>query len=635
MATSFRDKVIDELLDNVVDNEAFSDNERSYAKALANNIANKGDEEVKKILYASFNDPKLYNITKAIASAMPKDTEIEKVTRATAQAPKYRTEIGKMFEKFGGDEVVDERSPKYWARPSSGIDRKVISEIAESNGMSADELQAMLNEESRKETNRQIFSGTATGDNFVDFAVAQGLKFFAPRTMKGLEEGKGFVPAEVAKDVAENIIYDLNPVARVAQLGVRALGKFAPRVATESATKLGQFGTRAVGSFGTPAVVELSDKLVDEATDSERVRTSGEIIANIFGSGVSNLAMKRLGKRMMTKYGVDGGTRKAIKESVEGVAEETPKMKTAKEFIDETEKALKEREKVAKKVQEKGRGIKPSEQAILDSVKGISLGNKDMDKQITEIAKLMAKQDLSLEEATAKHFEKVRKNMKNDGKFFKYLDDFKAEIPSESEPIKKMRMVDGKYVTTIEEQPKKYKYFFSVDENGIVKPSNEVAEAIKDSSWGKVLTTKFEKPKRTTPSRESFITKRSRALAKLGIQAYPSASYRISSKIGEPTGSAVLKQFGYDAEKEKQKREKEMEKRLESEARSKYVFNPYVSKEDEKQKKPSGIRAYLRGESDEPIMGLIAKKMPVLPLPERKPSDEEIEQLILEEYGIK
>ena len=182
---SYKDKVKDELLD-IADNEAFSDAERKYAEDLANHLVGKGDEEVKKIIYASFNDPKLYNITKAMASAFKEEKEIGKVTKATAKAPKYRTEIGEMFENFGGDEVIDERSPKYWAT-NPEMDDKVISEIAEANGMPKQELYKMLQDESNKERNRQIFSGTDLGSGLSDRLFALGLKFVAPRTMESLE----------------------------------------------------------------------------------------------------------------------------------------------------------------------------------------------------------------------------------------------------------------------------------------------------------------------------------------------------------------------------------------------------------------------------------------------------------------
>ena len=407
----YKYKVIREL-NFIANDDSFSDMERSYASQLGDKLVDKNDEEIKKILYASFNDPKLYNITKAIASAMPKDTEIEKVTRATTQAPKYRTEIGAMFSKFGGDEILDERSPKFWANADSEITDKVIADIAEANGMPKKEVYDMLQEESIKERNRQIFSGTDLGSGWSDRLAALGFKFVAPRTMESLEQGKGFVPADVAKDVAENIVYSLNPVAKASQFGVRTLGRYAPKFAEG---KLAKYGTNIATSFGTPAIVEVSDKIVDEAIDEEKTKSSKEIVQSIFGSGIANYVYPRKLKRGLAKTtGANAGVRKELAElgldASEEAAKDTKKLFTAKDFIDETEKALKQREKVQRKIEQKGRGIKPSEQEVINSVTPIITGSgSEMNAHATEIAKMMAKQDLSLEEATAKYFEKIRK----------------------------------------------------------------------------------------------------------------------------------------------------------------------------------------------------------------------------------
>ena len=60
----YKYKVIREL-QFVSEDNSFSDAERDYARKLGNNLVDKGEAEVKKIIYASFNDPQLYNVTKA------------------------------------------------------------------------------------------------------------------------------------------------------------------------------------------------------------------------------------------------------------------------------------------------------------------------------------------------------------------------------------------------------------------------------------------------------------------------------------------------------------------------------------------------------------------------------------------
>lgn len=597
----YKYKVIREL-NFIANDDSFSDMERNYASQLGDKLVDKNDEEIKKILYASFNDPKLYNITKAIASAMPKDTEIEKVTRASAKAPKYRTEIGEMFENFGGDEVIDERSPKYWAtNPEMGD--KVISEIAEANGMPKQELYKMLQDESNKERNRQIFSGTDIGSTTGDRLTALGLKFFAPRTMESLEQGKGLVPADVATDVAENIVYGINPIGKAGQLGIRAFGKLAPRLATPTAKAFGSAGTHILSSFGTPALMEATDKIVQESIDSDREKTAMEAVGSVFGEGLANLMADR---RAMRLFGtaIGKGERKGIRKAIsdefgeaEKVAEDVAKkpQNTAKEFISETEKALKQREKVQKKIEEKGRGVKPSEQEILESSAPIvTASGGDMNKNATEIAKLMAKQDLSLEEATAKHFEKIRKKMKDDDAFQKYVNEFKFEIPSK---------------TNAEKNVKEIGYDVYIGDDGLVKPTKNLEEAIKKSSWGSVFTTKFEKPKRETPKKESFIRKQ----LKFGtIEPKSYAKFKSSDVLGEKTTIPLVNVT--IGEKEKEAREKEKKRSEEEKARSRYVFNPYKT-EEEVPKKPSGIRAYLRGEAE-------------------KPTPQEIEEAIYRRFGM-
>ena len=131
---------------------------------------------------------------------------------------------------------------------------------------------------------------------------------------------------------------------------------------------------------------------------------------------------------------------------------------------------------------------------------------------------------------------------------------------------------------------------------------------IEKSSWGEVLTKKFEKPKRETPKKKSFI----REQLKFGtIEPKSYATYKTSDIIGEKTAIPFVgATFGKD---EKERREKEKERREEEAARSRYVFNPY--KTEEKKEKPRGIRAYLRGEAE-------------------RPTQEEVERAIARKLGI-
>jgi len=577
----YKYKVIREL-NFIANDESFSDMERSYASQLGDKLVDKNDEEIKKILYASFNDPKLYNITKAVASAMPKDTEIEKVTRATTQAPKYRTEIGTMFAKFGGDEILDERSPKFWARPDSEVNDKVISDIAEAEGMQKEDLYKMLQEESIKERNRQIFSGTDLGATTSDRLIALGLKFFAPRTMESLEQGKGIVPADVATDVVENIVYGINPIGKAGQLGVRAFGRVAPRLATKNAMSVGRAGVGIASAFGTPALMEATDKLVQESIDSDKVKSSEEIKANIVDEGIANFAMGRYGLRNIGKLA--GKERSAIRKMLTGEAEKAKPeeaRKTWKEFKVETEKALKERAKVAKGVggEEAKMAMTPKQRSSFEKTTPIFSGDVELDEAATEIAKIVGSKGVSLDKATEAYFKKVAG---------------KKGAPFVEQQIE--RFNDRKNPV------------FVIGEGGKVYPKEELMKLIQQSSWGDVLTTEFEKTTRKRPTKESSIRKV--LTGDVNVEPREFAKFKIADVAKEqlPTLSIV------DTSEGRKKREEERKAELERKERSRYVFNPFAT-EEEKPKKRGGIRAYLRGESE-------------------APTQEEIERIIAERLGI-
>jgi hypothetical protein len=576
----YKYKVIREL-QFVSEDNSFSDAERDYARKLGNNLVDKGEAEVKKILYASFNDPQLYNVTKAVASALKEDTEIGKVTKATTKAPVYNTKVGEMFAKFGGDEILDERSPKYWAKADSEVDDSVISDIADEYGMPKQDLYKMLQDESIKERNRQIFSGTDLGSGWGDRLAALGLKFVAPRTMESLEQGKGFVPADVAADVAENIVFGVNPIGKAGQLGVRAFGKYSPRLATEGAKSVARAGVGVAEAFGTPAIVKVAYNIVQESIDGERVKSSAEIADESLTEGGANLLMGRYGLRNIGKFA--DKERSTIRKILTG-KESKPKteevQKTWKEFKGETEKALKEREKVAKGVggTESKMAMSPKQRNLLEGTNPIFSGDEELDNAATEIAKIVGGKGVSLDKATQLYFEKLAKK-RGDAFVGQQIERFNDR----KNPV------------------------FVVGEGGKVYPQTELLKLIEQSSWGDVLTQEFAKTKRTRPQRESFIRKQ--LTRDVGIDGRPYGKFKIASQFQESL--PTITPFG--VEDERKKREERKNEEAEKKARSRYVFNPY--KTEEKKEKPRGIRAYLRGEAE-------------------RPTQEEVERAIARKLGI-
>jgi hypothetical protein len=576
----YKYKVIREL-QFVSEDDSFSDAERDYARKLGNYLVDKGDAEVKKILYASFNYPRLYNVTRSVISSLKEDTEIGKATRATTKAPVYNTKVGEMFAKYGGDKILDERSPKYWGRPDSEVNDRVVSEIADEYGMQKKDLYKMLQDESNKERNRQILSGTDLDSDWSDRLAAIGFKFVAPRTMESLEQGKGFVPADVASDVAENIVFSVNPIGKAGQLGIRAFGKYAPRLATEGAKSVARAGVGVAEAFGTPAIVKVADNIVQESVDGERVKSSAEIADESLTEGGVNLLMGRYGLRNLGKLA--DKERSTIRKMLTGKdvkpkTEEVPK--TWKEFKEETEKALKARDKVAKGVggAEAKMAMSPKQRNLLEGTKPIFSGDEDLDIAATEIAKIVGGKGVSLDKATQLYFDKLGKKRGNAfvGQQIEKFNDRKNPV-------------------------------FVIGEGGKVYPQTELLKLIEQSSWGDVLTQEFAKAKRTIPQRESFIRKQ--LTRDVGIEGRPYGKFKIASQFQEDL--PTITPFG--VEEERKKREERKNEEAEKKARSRYVFNPY--KTEEKKENPRGIRACLRGEAE-------------------RPTQEEVERAIARKLGI-
>ena len=144
-----------------------------------------------------------------------------------------------------------------------------------------------------------------------------------------------------------------------------------------------------------------------------------------------------------------------------------------------------------------------------------------------------------------------------------------------------------------------------------------------------MFTKKFDKPKRVTPVRESFISKTGKNLARLGLNVgkdvYPYAKYKFADFAGSPAADFVTTGFGKLPNDEEEKRKKREEDAAEKNARSRYVFNPY--KTEEKKEKPRGIRAYLRGEAERPTQEELARRLGI-------PTQEEVERAIARKLGI-
>jgi hypothetical protein len=340
-------------------------------------------------------------------------------------------------------------------------------------------------------------------------------------------------------------------------------------------------GVGVAEAFGTPAIVKVADNIVQESIDGERVKSSAEIADESLTEGGANLLMGRYGLRNIGKFA--DKERSTIRKILTG-KESKPKteevQKTWKEFKGETEKALKEREKVAKGVggTEAKMAMSPKQRNLLEGTNPIFSGDEELDNAATEIAKIVGGKGVSLDKATQLYFEKLAKK-RGDAFVGQQIERFNDR----KNPV------------------------FVVGEGGKVYPQTELLKLIEQSSWGDVLTQEFAKTKRTRPQRESFIRKQ--LTRDVGIEGRPYSKFKIASQFQESL--PTINPFG--VEDERKKREERKNEEAEKKARSRYVFNPY--KTEEKKEKPRGIRAYLRGEAE-------------------RPTQEEVERAIARKLGI-
>jgi hypothetical protein len=550
MADSYKDKVVDELI-ALRDSGTLNTEQKKYVRSLVNYLVDLDDASVKKTLYATFKEPSLQGgIFRSTLSVLPEDSVINETL--ISEKPKYvppkADSIAEAFKDEGGKEVIDERSPNYWAM-NPNITRAKIRAVAKSQGMTEQELIKALEQETLKETRRQISLGEDVGSGWFDSpkaftsrATARVLGLLAPRTMELVREGKDIDPQKMVADIGEDTLYLLNPTGRLLGAGVKALGTRAfGRALLENKLKKNALGVgkNAINAFATPAIVEGAESYADvKSFDPYNVLYGG--MANLLGN---RILKNRLG-RMTANKGDVGKIKNAVTEKAE---EKVPP--TFKEFKDDLEKNLKAREKVVGKAQGKEAELvlSPSQIQTMQKVKPVFTGDDILDEASTEIAKIVGKSDTSLEEATKKYFEKLKKK----------------------DPNKFNAIVD-------KNNSRKDKLFEFNFEDNVVVPQYSLKKAIGDSSWGEVLKTKFTKTPRK--KRDSFI-KRFLMNELEGVYD-PDYQHFLQNKLGKTenirdASKASLSLFpSVRRHEEELKREKEEEE--EKKYRKGYIFNPYV-----------------------------------------------------------
>ena len=264
---------------------------KKFALDLADHLAPMDDAQAKKTIYATFTQGNTISrgILRTIISVLPENSQISQMVLGEKK-PQYvvpdKKGIGEMFKESGGESVIDVNSPNFYGR-NADITRAKVRAIAHANGLTEQELWQSLQEEATKESRRKIARGEDLGGwfdspaSFTNNLFGASLGLFMPRTRERIERGEDVTKGDVALDVGENVLYGTNPVTGGARIGIRALGRFAPRAA-EAAERFGE--KRFVGGIGTlgnaaanPVLMETADKIIYDEGDRARFN-SGDVM---------------------------------------------------------------------------------------------------------------------------------------------------------------------------------------------------------------------------------------------------------------------------------------------------------------------------------------------------------------------
>jgi hypothetical protein len=474
MADSFKKKVLNEI-NRIADNPVYPENERIIADWLGNRIADLEDAETKRALYALMTkDSRIRNLMKYLPE---EGSEIRDFV-LSEQKPVYtspdRNKIGEMFASVGGEEVLDQMSPKFFG-VNKEVDRAKVRAVAKANGMTEQELWKAMQEESTKMEREKIASGereTSLGG----MLGTKALGVFMPRGIERVKRGEDLKPKDVALDIGENVAYTLNPVQAGARVvGTRALGKIAPKtlevLERGAENGLGGYTKRVIGAVGSsatnPLLMEGADVVAynvgdEESEDFERKKFSPYDVA--VGTSV-NLGMPMVLRGITMR----GGRAGSYTMKRDNVLEDIGKGNTIEEFISDITKRRQAR-KIAKenayaRMRETSTelhpksSMTPEEMRVYSSFKPAS-ENEKFDNVVFEIAKIKgANPNMTLDEATQAYLNRGNGMSAQEGKEF-----FKQNL-------------DGRY--------------FTITNGGEIHPKDDLIGLIEKSDYAPLIKTKF------------------------------------------------------------------------------------------------------------------------------------------------
>ena len=553
---SYKLKVISEIL-TLSKVPSLSERKKKFLRNFANDLVKKDESEIRKSIYATFRQGGVRGgEVRSLLTIIPDDSELKKT--AFGKKPEYRKggkeKLAEMFADEGGANVIDQRKDEYWIT-NPNLDDAKIAAIAKANGITKQELYKRLEDETNKETRRQIAHGEEYGEMFDSpkafgsnlAGAVTGLVF--PRSVEKVEAGEDVKPEDVGLDVGENLMYTLNPVSAGAGIGLRALGRFAPRAAEKVGSvgsKIAKTGVRnlnvgtGLNAFANPLLFETADAIIYDDGPRAKFNTT-----DVIAGGVTNLAVPTfLRSRLMSagKFGGVKGGRTDTKALEKAFGEgEQAKIPTFGEFTSDLENKLSRKKELAIKAENRGgvgnveAHLTPAELKEFQSVKPIYEIGTEINEAAEGIAKIIGNEGLPLDEATKKYF---------------------AALPKEkrySIQLANRELGDAAPFTFVKDE---------------FAPTNNLLYAIKNSSWAPVL----EEAALMTPEMQKAAQKSATRQMLLGGAVNWGAN-----KYGDTEQGGVVGLFPfYDVKEQRKKDKEEQEKAEEREEMQGYVF-PYES----------------------------------------------------------
>lgn len=546
-------KVLKEII-SLSDVPSLTERQKKFLKNFANDLVKKDESEIRKSIYATFRQGGARGgEIRGLLPVLPESSELRKT--ALGKKPEYKKggkeKLVEMFADEGGANVIDQRKEEFWQN-NPNLDKAKIEAIAKANGLTTQELYKRLQDETIKETRRQIAEGETTGDLSEKIgALALGLAF--PRGIEAVREGRDVTKKDLLLDTGENLMYTINPVTRAGQLGLRGIGllsKTAAEKAGSIGTKIAEKGVKnftigtGLNAFSNPILFETADAILYDQGPRANFNTT-----DVIAGGVTNLVVPTFIRRQLMRAGRIGGVKggRTDTKALETAFGDTEKIKvpTFEEFEAGLGQKMARKKDLTIKAENRGgvgnveANLTPAELKEYQSINPIYEIGTELNEAAEGIAKIAGREGVPLAEATKKYFATLPKEKRN------------------SIQLANREMGEAAPFTFVKDE---------------FAPTNNLLTAIKNSDWAPVL----EEAVFMTPELKRAVEKSATRQMLLGGAVNWGAN-----KYGDTEQGGVVGLFPfYDVKEQRKKDREEQEKAEELEAMQGYIF-PFDSEESE------------------------------------------------------